>query len=189
MSRLKARNLLSYRALSGLPHADLAEAIRPAGAFNVKARRLAALLRLIGLEWGGDVHRMRAESADDLRRKLLSTSGVGPETADSIALYAAAKPIFVVDAYTRRIFARLGIIRGDESYADIQRLFMSCLPPDVDLLGDYHAQVVRLGKESCRARPVCGPCPLAALCERRGVGEPRHAAESRRSRRRRPAAA
>jgi endonuclease-3 related protein len=179
MSRLKGRGLLTHRALSALPHADLAEAIRPAGTFNVKARRLSALLRLIGVEWGGDVHRMRAESAQELRRKLLSTSGVGPETADSIALYAAAKPVFVVDAYTRRIFSRLGVLRGDESYDEVQRLFESRLPPDADLLGDYHAQIVRLGKESCRARPICEACPLAALCEGGGVGGSRRFARAR----------
>lgn len=184
MSRLKARGLLTHRALSALSHADLAEAIRPAGTFNVKARRLEALLRLIGVEWGGDVHRMRAETAQALRQKLLSASGVGPETADSIALYAAAKPVFVVDAYTRRIFSRLGILRGDESYDEVQQIFESRLPSDADLLGDYHAQIVRLGKEACRARPVCERCPLAAVCEGRGVGGSRRFAPARQPKKR-----
>jgi endonuclease-3 related protein len=185
LARLAARDLLSHRALSALPQPALAEAIRPAGTFNVKARRLVALLSLIGEEWGGDVSRMRDESAQSLRQMLLSAKGVGPETADSIALYAAGKPVFVVDAYTRRVFARLGILKGDESYNEIQRLFESHLPVDVDLFGDFHAQIVRLAKEACRARPLCESCPLSGVCERRGVA-PRALRAAARAPRRNP---
>ena len=179
LARLRARDLLSHRALSALPQPALAEAIRPAGTFNVKARRLAALVSLIGEEWGGDVIRMRDESAQSLRQKLLSAKGVGPETADSIALYAAGKPVFVVDAYTRRVFARLGLLKGGESYDEIQRLFESHLPLDADLFGDFHAQIVRLAKEACRARPLCETCPLSGVCERRGVEQRARPAASR----------
>jgi endonuclease III related protein len=107
---------------------------------------------------------MRLEDPSELRRKLLAVPGVGPETADSIALYAAGQPTFVVDAYTRRVFTRLGVLRGDESYLEVQRLFEEHLPSDATLYNDYHAQIVRLGKDFCRARPRCPDCPLAQMC-------------------------
>jgi endonuclease-3 related protein len=135
----------------------------------VKARRLRAFLDFLGSEYGGRVEMMGAESTRELRAKLLAVSGIGPETADSIALYAASHPVFVVDAYTRRVVSRLGLLRGDESYAEIQRFFEDRLPRDPDLLGDYHAQLVRLGKDHCRPRPRCPGCPLDDLCPRRGV--------------------
>jgi endonuclease-3 related protein len=99
----------------------------------------------------------------------LSVNGIGPETADSILLYAAGLPVFVVDAYTRRIFTRLGWLRGDETYDDVQRVFMDRLPPDAALYNDYHAQIVRLGKDVCRTRPRCDECPLEDRCAKRGV--------------------
>jgi endonuclease-3 related protein len=95
--------------------------------------------------------------------------GIGPETADSIALYAAGHPVFVVDAYTRRVFGRLGMLRGGESYDEVQRFFHRRLPADAALFNDYHAQVVRLAKEHCRARPLCVACPLEEVCPRRGL--------------------
>ena len=121
-----------------------------------------------------------------LRRKLLAVPGIGPETADSIALYAAGKPLFVVDAYTRRVFARLGLLRGDRAgelaeppraswpfsstrYDQVQRFLMDRLPRDAALYNDYHAQLVRLGKDHCRPRPRCAGCPLDDLCPKRGV--------------------
>ncbi len=107
---------------------------------------------------------MRTEEPSLLRRKLLAVSGIGPETADSIVLYAAGHPVFVVDAYTRRVFARLGMLRGRESYAEVQRFFEDRLPRDAALYNDYHAQIVRLGKDVCRARPRCAECPLDDLC-------------------------
>ncbi len=112
---------------------------------------------------------MKAERPEDLRRKLLAVHGIGPETADSIALYAAGHPLFVVDAYTRRVFARLGLLRGDESYAEAQRFFMDRLPRDAGLYNDYHAQLVRLAKDHCRPRPRCDGCPLESLCPKRGL--------------------
>jgi endonuclease-3 related protein len=96
-------------------------------------------------------------------------SGIGRETADSIALYAAGRPLFVVDAYTRRIFSRLGLIAGDEPYDALQAFVMSRLEPNVPLYNDFHAQIVRLGKEVCRSRPDCARCPLVRLCPRRGL--------------------
>jgi endonuclease-3 related protein len=107
---------------------------------------------------------MRSEDRSGLRRKLLAVRGIGPETADSIVLYAAGQPSFVVDAYTRRVFRRLGLLGGGESYAEVQRLFEDNLPRDAGLYNDYHAQVVRLGKDFCRSRPRCPECPLVDMC-------------------------
>jgi endonuclease III related protein len=164
LAGLKKRRLLSFRALDRLSESRLAPLLRSSGTFRVKARRLRALLDFLSSEYAGRVEAMRSENPSDLRRKLLAVPGVGPETADSIALYAAGHSTFVVDAYTRRVFTRLGVLRGDESYLDVQRLFEEHLPRDATLYNDYHAQMVRLGKDFCRVRPRCPACPLAQMC-------------------------
>jgi len=169
LANLRSKGLLSHGALRSLGPNRLAALIRASGTHNVKARRLAAFLRFVDTEYGGRVGRMRGEEAQVLRRKLLAVQGIGPETADVIALYAAGQPSFVVDAYARRIFGRLGWLRGSETYDEVQALFMSALPTDAALFNDYHAQIVRLAKEHCRARPICGGCPLRRRCARRGV--------------------
>jgi endonuclease-3 related protein len=171
LANLRARGLLSFAALAALPPSRLAPLIRSSGYFNVKARRVKAFLGFLGREYGGHVERMAAEEPRALRAKLLSVEGIGPETADSIVLYAAGLPLFVVDAYTRRIFSRLGALRGDESYDEIQRFFMERLPRDAALYNDYHAQIVLLGKNICRPRPRCSACALAGRCPRRGVAK------------------
>jgi endonuclease-3 related protein len=104
-----------------------------------------------------------------LRAALLAVPGIGPETADCIVLYAAGHPSFVVDAYTRRVFGRLGLLRGGETYDAVQRVFASGLPVDVPLWGDFHGQIVRVAKEACRKRPRCASCPLDDVCARVGV--------------------
>ena len=169
LGALRRRNLLSSEGLRRLPRARLAALIRSSGYFNVKARRLRALVDFLDREYGGGAEQMAAEEPLALRTKLLEVDGIGPETADSIVLYAAGHPLFVVDAYTRRIFARLGLLRGDESYDTVQRFFMDRLKPDVDLYNDFHAQIVRLGKDVCRPRPRCEVCPLDDVCAKRGV--------------------
>jgi endonuclease-3 related protein len=169
LESLRRRGLLSFEPLRRLPQSRLAALLRSSGTFRVKARRLRAFLEFLGKEYGGRVEGMRAESPRDLRVKLLAVSGIGPETADSIALYAASHPVFVVGAYTRRVISRLGLLRGDESYAEVQRFFEERLPADADLFGDYHAQLVRLGKDHCRPCPRCAGCPLDDLCPRHGV--------------------
>jgi endonuclease III related protein len=161
---LRARGLLSYEALSRLPVSRLAPLLRSSGTFRVKARRLRAFLDFLGAEWGGRAGAMRAEEPLRLREKLLRVHGVGPETADSIALYAAGHPLFVVDAYTRRFFSRLGLLHGREPYDDVRRFFEGRLPRDAGLYGDFHAQVVRLAKDICRPRPRCPECPLEGVC-------------------------
>ena len=170
---LRSRGLLSYDALREMPASDIAPLIRSSGCFNVKARRVRAFLDFLGREHGGRVEAMSKQSAGVLRGKLLAVPGIGRETADCIALYAAGLAVFVVDAYTRRVFVRLGAIRGDEPYDVVQRVFMKALPSDAGLFGDYHAQVVLLAKDLCRARrPACASCPLADVCPRVGVAEP-----------------
>ena len=166
---LRERGWLSYQALRAVPPSRLAPLIRSSGYFNVKARRVAAFVRFLGREYGGRVEAMAAEEPLDLRRKLLGVDGVGAETADSIVLYAAGLPLFVVDAYTRRVFSRLGALSGGEDYDSVQRWFMEALPADAALFNDFHAQIVRLGKEVCRPRPRCGDCPVAELCAGRAA--------------------
>ena len=168
---LRSRQRLSWRALRGMSPARLAPLLRSSGTFRVKARRVAAFVAFLGREYGGCVAAMRRDDPRSLRAKLLTVDGIGPETADAIALYAAGKPLFVVDAYTRRVFFRLGRLSGRESYDEVQRVFMDALPEDADLFADYHAQIVRLAKDACRARPLCGRCPLDRICPRRGAKE------------------
>jgi endonuclease-3 related protein len=166
LQALRARGLLSYGALHRLPASRLAPLLRSSGTFRVKARRLRALLDFLGSEWDGRVGGMRGEEPLRLREKLLRVHGVGRETADSIALYAAGHPLFVVDAYTRRVFSRLGLLHGREPYDDVRHFFEQRLPRDAGLYGDYHAQIVRLAKDVCRPRPRCPECPLEGLCPR-----------------------
>jgi endonuclease-3 related protein len=140
----------------------LAGWLRPSGYFNVKARRLKAFCRwLIAQGGAGKLARM---PTDELRHALLAVHGVGPETADDILLYAFHRPVFVVDAYTRRIFTRLGHLKGDESYETIRELFERRLGPDVPLFNEYHALIVAHGKDTCRPKPRCGRCVLASCC-------------------------
>lgn len=143
--------------------------IRSSGFYNVKARRLRAFLEFLERDFSGSVEAMAGESPTALRGRLLTVDGIGPETADSIVLYAAGLPVFVVDAYTRRIFSRLGLLRGDEPYDGVQGFFMTRLPADTSLFNDYHAQIVVLGKDVCRPRPRCDVCPLDDVCAKRGV--------------------
>ncbi|HUG52537.1 MAG TPA: endonuclease [Vicinamibacteria bacterium] len=169
LAGLRARGLLSYEGLAPLAAEDLAPLRRPSGCFNVKARRLRAFLDFLGREHGGRAEGMAGGDPWALRERLLAVPGIGRETADSIVLYAAGLPLFVIDAYTRRVFARLGLVRGDEPYDELQRVFMSALPADTALFNDYHAQVVVLAKDTCRVRPRCAACPLAGTCPQRGV--------------------
>jgi endonuclease-3 related protein len=169
LRNLRDGGLLGFERLSQVRPARLASLLRPSGTYRVKARRVGAFLRFLGAEYGGRVSAMRDEEAATLRRKLFAVPGIGPETADSIALYAAGKAVFVVDAYTRRIFGRLGHLHGGESYEEVQRFLMRRLPRDAALFNDYHAQLVRLAKDHCRARPRCAGCPLDGTCAKRGV--------------------
>lgn len=169
LALLRSRGLVEFAALDRLAADEIALLIRASGCFRVKARRVRAFLDFLGGRYGGRAEAMSREQPFALREALLAVHGIGRETADSIVLYAAGKPLFVVDAYTRRVFARLGLVAGDEPYDDLQRFFMRHLPHDAALYNDFHAQVVTLGKQVCRPRPRCPECPLERLCPRRGV--------------------
>lgn len=157
---LKKARVLTPTALYAISIARLAGLIRPAGYFNIKAKRLKNFLHFFFNEYKGSFEAMSREEAKVLREKLLHVNGIGPETADSILLYALNKPIFVVDAYTKRIFYRHNMILRDAEYHAVQNVFESGLDKDVRMFNEYHALIVRLGKEFCRPRPRCEKCPL-----------------------------
>lgn len=160
---LRESRLLTPAALSHIPEDELARIIRPSGYYHLKAGRLKSFVRFFMEEYSGSIAAMMVEPLSSLRDKLLGVRGVGPETADSILLYACQKPVFVCDAYTRRILLRHGMIRDDADYHAIQALFMDHLQPDVSLFGQYHALIVNTGKNFCRNAPQCAACPLAVV--------------------------
>jgi len=161
IANLKKEDLLSFEKLHGLPVEVLAEKIRPAGYFNLKAARLKNLFNFVAREHNGSIEDMFAMDRHSLREEILTVKGIGPETADSILLYAGNKPVFVVDTYTHRIFVRHNIIAAEDGYYEIQEYFALSLPEDVALFNEYHALIVRLGKEFCKkSKPLCGQCPL-----------------------------
>jgi len=163
LANLKGAGALAPRALRELTHQELAALIRPSGYYQAKASKLKALAEFVG-RYGDDLAGLFSEATPGLREKLLEVHGIGEETADSILLYAARRPVFVVDAYTRRIFSRLGLGPGGDSYPRWQGFFMEDLPPKEGLFNEYHALLVRHGKELCRKKPRCPPCPVKDIC-------------------------
>ena len=157
---LKKARKLSFDSLRRISRGKLSHLIRPAGYFNVKADRLKCFMDFLYRECRGDPSRLKREALPALREKLLSVKGIGPETADSILLYALGKTSFVIDAYTRRIFSRHGLAAEGESYERWREIFTRALPADLDLYNDYHAQIVRTAKSYCLKRPRCEACPL-----------------------------
>ncbi|MCL5109356.1 MAG: hypothetical protein M1401_10905 [Chloroflexi bacterium] len=165
IANLQAAGALSPAGLYDLGEERLAELVRPSGYFNQKARKLRAFLAVLWQEYGGDLERLWSLPAGELRERLLVIHGVGPETADSICLYAAGKPSFVVDAYTRRVFSRLGLVAEAATYDQMRGLFMENLPAEAPLFNEFHALVVKQGKDVCRKRaPRCGDCCLVDCC-------------------------
>jgi endonuclease-3 related protein len=161
ISNLKKNRLLTPDGLYSASRKKLASLIRPAGYYNIKAKRLREFLNFLFKSYQGNLKKMVAVATQELRQQLLSVNGIGPETADSILLYALGKPVFVIDAYTRRIFSRHRFIREDSSYEEVQGLFAKNLKPDTRLFNEYHALLVKLGKEFCfKRRPKCDICPL-----------------------------
>lgn len=160
IANLKAQGLMSPEALNTLSLNELAELIRPAGYYRVKAARLKPFLEYLLREYQGNLEKMFKKPLGALRKELLNLHGIGEETADSILLYAGGYPIFVVDAYTRRILHRHGLARESATYQEIQAIFMENLPKKVDLFNEYHALLVATGKHFCRKRPGCEVCPL-----------------------------
>ncbi|HAO93727.1 MAG: hypothetical protein A2X99_07560 [Deltaproteobacteria bacterium GWB2_55_19] len=167
IGNLKRAGALSYGALHSLPDEDLAALIRPAGYFNVKAKRLKSFLNHVSL-CHGNLKAFLGLPPERLRAELLSINGIGPETADSISLYAAGYGEFVVDAYTRRIFARHGFFGADASYDEMKAIFTSNLPEDKTIFNEYHALIVKTGKDFCKTRvPLCKTCPLGPFLDKK----------------------
>jgi endonuclease III related protein len=157
---LKGDGSLEPKILREMPESELARRLKPAGYYNIKARRLKNFLDFFAQRHQDSMAKMAGADAAALRAELLNIKGIGPETADSILLYALHKPTFVVDAYTFRILSRHGLVAETLSYEELRQVFLDHLPPEVALFQEYHALLVRLGKEFCRPRPKCDNCPL-----------------------------
>lgn len=173
LENLRAAEALDPEAILALPDARLGELIRPSGYFNVKAQRLKAVCRFVADAGGVDA--LAAMDTGALRAALLEVRGVGRETADDIVLYAFHRPVFVIDAYTRRIFARLGLVDGREGYEHLRARFERALGADVPVYKEYHGLIVEHAKQACAVRPRCGDCVLRRRCPvGRGEREPHH---------------
>ena len=165
LGQLKAADALSLERILALPETELAALIRPSGYFNIKADRLKQLCRFVQ-QAGGEAALARRETTE-LRTAVLAVKGVGPETCDDILLYAFERPVFVIDAYTRRLLKRYGLARGDESYDALRLGFERALGPDVDLYKAYHGLIVEHAKAACAVKPRCRQCCLAVSCPQR----------------------
>lgn len=158
---LKQKKLLTPQKLNRLPNKRLAKYIRSAGYYNVKAKRLKSFLKFFIKNYSGRIGKIQAQETSLLRSQLLSVKGIGKETADSILLYALKKPVFVIDAYTKRIFQRHGYLSVDADYAQAQNLFTESLKSNTELFNEYHALLVKLAKDFClKGKPKCRICPL-----------------------------
>jgi endonuclease-3 related protein len=165
IASLRKAEALSPGALRRLSRSKLAKLVHPCGYYNAKALKLKSFAFWLGNHYDDDLDSLFANNTGDLRRQLLSIHGIGQETADSILLYAAGKPIFVIDAYTRRIISRIGLAPDKDSYAAYQAFFMEHLPSDAELFNEYHALLVCQGKNVCRRRPLCPQCCLSDICQ------------------------
>ncbi|MGC2423606.1 MAG: deoxyribonuclease V [Nitrospirota bacterium] len=161
IGNLKRAGALAPETIDAMPAAKLAELIKPSGYFNIKSKRLKSFISYFMEKYGGSIKKMKKREPSELREELLSVPGIGQETADSIMLYALDMPVFVVDAYTKRIFSRHGFFSPDSDYIEVQKLFMDCLPKDVKLYNEYHALIVRLAKERCAKK--AGECEICIL--------------------------
>lgn len=163
LDNLKKKDELDLKKIKNMTTAKLASLIKPAGYFNVKAKRLKNFVDFVFKEYNGNLEKMGREYWPNLRIKLLGVNGIGPETADSILLYAFEKPVFVVDAYTKRILSRHNLVDRHADYQTIQSIFTDNLSQNVKMFNEYHALLVRLGKEFCKSKPLCEICPLNNL--------------------------
>ncbi|MCP4667290.1 MAG: endonuclease III domain-containing protein [Deltaproteobacteria bacterium] len=168
IENLKQSNMLTLDCLATLDLGVLARTIRPAGYYNIKAKRLKNLILFIANQYQADLSMFLKEETETLRQGLLSVKGIGPETADSIILYAARRPLFVIDAYTHRILFRHDMCEEQAAYDALQELFMDHLYEDASLFNEFHALIVQAGKNYCRRKPLCSGCPL----EKWGPGSP-----------------
>jgi endonuclease III related protein len=160
IGKLREHGLLSLEGLHRITQEELAAIIRSSGYYNQKSKKLKAFCHHLRSHWAGEIERLLAQDMEPLRDELLGLHGIGPETADSIVLYAAQKSSFVVDVYTHRVFSRHGWVEETMGYDDLRAYFMDALDPDVALFQEYHALLVRVGHLHCRRRPVCSACPL-----------------------------
>ncbi len=166
ITHLKDADLLTPQAMYALPINQLSELIRPAGYHNIKARRIYNFLEFLKNEVEFDIESLKLHDLASLRSKVLSVNGIGPETADSILLYSLDFPTFVVDAYTHRLMSRHGLAYDGIDYYGLQELFMDALPEDVALYNEYHALIVRVGKDWCKKKAgLCSTCPLKSFLD------------------------
>jgi endonuclease III related protein len=173
IENLREAGVMEPRRLYDVPPAELSELIRPAGYYQIKTKRLRNLLKFIIDEFGGSLDAMFHTGLATLREQLLAIHGIGPETADAILLYAGGLPTFVVDTYTHRVLARHGWIGYDAAYDEIKEHFESTLPAEAALFNEYHALLVRTGKDFCkRSKPKCEMCPLSSMLPPNGIVEP-----------------
>lgn len=168
IANLKAKGKLSAEAIVKSRHDHLAAWIKPSGYFNIKAKRLRAFCEWYQAEGGYEA--LSDRETNLLRHQLLAIHGVGPETADDMLLYAFERPVFVIDAYTRRIFSRIGLIDGDEGYEVLRAAFEAALGEDVVLFNQAHALIVEHAKQHCRTKPICENCPLVRNCQSAAAG-------------------
>ncbi len=168
INNLKHTGKLNAKALHEMPHERLASLIKPAGYFNIKSKRLKHFLAFLADQYKGSMKQMGKEEPQALRERLLDINGIGPETADSILLYALEIPVFVIDAYTKRVLQRHKLVPEKTTYHEIQSLFHDNLPRDLNLFNEYHALFVMLGKHYCRPKPQCDRCPLNDLQSKPG---------------------
>ena len=175
LDRLKEAGALSPGAIRAMDQDELARLVYSSGYYNAKARKLKALAHFIGSEYGDDVEAMRQRDTEGLREELLGVYGIGEETADDILLFAVGRPVFVIDAFTRRLFYRLRLAPERAPYSVYQSIFMDRLPADADLYNEYHALIDHHAATVCRKRPQCESCCLLEVCptgseEMKGVG-------------------
>lgn len=163
INKLKSKNILNYPSLKKITEEKLAVYITSSGYYRIKARRIKSFLGFLEKKYKGKIYNLKRIKLEKLRKELLSINGIGPETADSILLYALNKPIFVIDAYTKRIFSRHNFMSHNVSYETAQRFFMQNLPKDIFLYNEFHALIVKVGNIYCKKTPECVKCPLNSL--------------------------
>jgi endonuclease-3 related protein len=167
ITNLKRAKALSPKAIAAAPPRKLAAWLKPSGYFNIKTKRLRAFCQW--LNGNGGIKKLKTMPTDKLRKELLSVHGIGPETADDMLLYAFDRTVFVIDAYTRRIFQRLGLIEGNEDYETLRKRFEHKLKRNVPLYNEYHALIVIHGKDICRKKPRCDECCLSSCCIKKSI--------------------
>jgi endonuclease-3 related protein len=164
LAQLRTVGALTVDGMSSMNDDCLALLLRPSGFYRAKTRALKAFCDVLNAEFEGSIERLLALPTDELRSRLLAVRGIGDETADAILVYAAGRPSFIIDAYTRRLIGRLGLANPNESYRALQRRFMNALPRNAELYAEAHALIVQHGQVRCRPRPRCAGCPLADAC-------------------------